>query len=42
MAQGMLRFLAGLNENAALTGSLLAQAFPIWPVSAEDFRGKES
>jgi L,D-transpeptidase catalytic domain len=41
----MLSFLTAGLENAAVTGSLLAQAFPLWPVSwaaAEiDLRGRK-
>jgi hypothetical protein len=32
IARGMLCFLTEGLENAAVTGSLLAQAFPLWPV----------
>src|SRR5262249_36607781 len=34
-------FLTGGLENAAVTGSLVAQAFSLWPVSATTFRGEK-
>jgi L,D-transpeptidase catalytic domain len=33
----MLYFLAARPENAAVTGSLLAQSFPLWPVGLQPF-----
>src|SRR5262245_48908168 len=35
IARGMLSFLTAGLENAAVTGSLLAQAFPLWPVCVQ-------